>query len=417
MNLRHISYPNFRAIAGLANDSLYRTSIFMVFTNLFNTGCGFFFWMIAARLFSVEQVGLATALISALGLVILVSRLGFDSSIIRFFSLEDKGAIISTSLVVTTGASLLAGAMYIMLVEILAPSMLFLRKPEYALAFLLIGAVNSVAVMTGGAFIADRKAGRYFLQNIFLALRIPALVPLAFLGVLGIFWSVGLGYLVASIASLIMFQRTVAVVRPQVDRGFINRSFRFSFWNYVSSMLSAAPSMIIPIMVLNMLDEAEAAKYYIAFTIGSLVLIIPGSLGTSLFVEGSHGEGLRESVIRAGRAITVIMMPAVLFLLLFGDRILGLLKGEYVEAFDLLRIFALSSFPVAIYSLFVPIQSVRMKVKSIVMLNALRCLLVVGLSYVLLQRYGILGAGYAWMMTYGVIVLVVVWVAKTEGWI
>jgi O-antigen/teichoic acid export membrane protein len=46
-------------------------------------------------------------------------------------------------------------------------------------------------------------------------------------------------------------------------------------------------------MVLNMLGEAEAAKYYIAMAIGNLVLIIPSSLGTSLFVEASHGQGLR----------------------------------------------------------------------------------------------------------------------------
>jgi O-antigen/teichoic acid export membrane protein len=84
-------------------------------TSIFNAGCGFFFWMIAARLYTVEQVGVATALISALGLVVLFSRLGFDYSIIRFFSSEDQGSIIGTSLVMTTGACLLTGVIYIML--------------------------------------------------------------------------------------------------------------------------------------------------------------------------------------------------------------------------------------------------------------------------------------------------------------
>jgi O-antigen/teichoic acid export membrane protein len=88
-----------------------------------------------------------------------------------------------------------------------------------------------------------------------------------------------------------------------------------------------------------------------------------------------------------------------------------------VEAFDLLRIIALSSFPVAVYSLFVPIQNVRMRVEGVVKLNALRCVLLLGLSYVLMQRYGILGAGYAWMATYVVIVLGIGWVAWKEGWV
>lgn len=417
MNLKQIKFSNFRAIAGLANDPLYRNSFFMAFSSIFSAGCGFFFWMIAARLYTVEQVGLATALISSLGLVILFSRLGFDFSIIRFISSENKGKVISTSLIITTAACILAGMTFILLADLFSPSMLFLKEPGYALAFLLIGAVNSAASVTGNAFVADRKADHYFLQYLFMALRIPALVPLAFLGVFGIFGSLGLGYLVASLFGLAALHRSIAAIRPEVDWDFIRRSFRFSSRNYVSGILSVAPTLIIPIMVLNMLGEAEAARYYIAFAIGNLVLIIPSSFGTSLFVEGSHGEGLRKSVMRAGAVSLILLVPAVLVLLLFGERLLGMLKGEYVEAFDLLKIIALSSFPVAVYSLFIPIQNVRMRVEGIVKLNALRCVLLLGLSYVLMPMYGILGVGYAWIATYGVIVLGVGWVAWRERWV
>ena len=292
MNLKQIRCPNCRVIARLTNDPLFRNSFFMAISNIFNAGCGFFFWIVAARLYTIEQVGLATAMISSLGLVILFSRLGFDFSIIRFFHSEDSGRVISTSLIVTTIACIMVGVIYILLVEILAPSMLFLREPGYALAFLLIGALDSTAIIAGCASIADRKAYNYFLQNLFMAIRIPALAPLAFLGVFGIFGSVGLGYLAASTFWLLALQRSIAAIRPELDLDFIRRSFRFASSNYVSSILSVAPTLIIPIMVLNMLGEAEAARYYIAFAIGNLVLIIPSSLGTSLFVEGSHGEGL-----------------------------------------------------------------------------------------------------------------------------
>jgi O-antigen/teichoic acid export membrane protein len=173
----------------------------------------------------------------------------------------------------------------------------------------------------------------------------------------------------------------------------------------------------MPILVLSLLDEAEAAKYYIAFALGTLVLIIPSSFGTSLFVEGSHGNSLKKSALRAGGASLMIMLPAVLMLFFYGDRLLGLLKGEYVEGFGLLKIIALSSFPVACYSLFIPIQNVRMRVESIVKLNALRCILLLVLSYFMVSRYGILGAGYAWMATYMVIVIWVGWVALREKWI
>jgi len=417
MIFRQISYPNFRAIVGLARDPLYRTSFFMAFSSIFNAGCGFFFWIIAARIYTVEQVGLATALISSLGLVLLFSRLGLDFSIIRFFPTGDKNRIFSTSLIITTLASLLAGLAYILLIDHLAPTLAFLKEPCYLVAFLLIGAANSVAAITGNAFLADRKAENYFIQNIFMALRIPLLIPLAFLGTFGIFGSTGLAFIVASIFALIVLARSLKSIRPEVDVEFIKRSFKFSSWNYVSNILSTAPTLVLPIMVLNILGEAEAAKYYIAFAIGNLVLIIPSSLGTSLFVEGSHGEGLKKSVMRAGAASLALLVPAILALFILGDGFLGMLKGEYIEASELLKIIALSSFPVTVYSLFIPIQNVRMRVVGIVKLNALRCTLLLGLSYLMIQEYGILGVGYAWIFTYGMIMIVIGWIALREKWI
>jgi O-antigen/teichoic acid export membrane protein len=412
-----LGFRDHRSITEYIKDPLYRSSLFLVLSSVFNAGCGFFFWMIAARLYTVEQVGLATALISSLGLVVLFSRLGFDFTIIRFFPTGDKARIFGTSLVITTVATLLVGMAYIMLIDFYAPTLSFLKEPGYALAFLLIGAVNSVAAITGNTFVADRKADHYFFQNIFMALRVPLLIPLVFLGTFGIFGSIGLSLLVASFFSLMVLRRSLIITWPEIDADFIRMSFKFSSWNYASNILSMAPTLVLPIMILNMLGEAEAAKYYIAFAIGNLVLIIPNSLGTSLFVEGSHGEGLKKSVIRAMGASLVLLVPAVLVLFFFGDRLLGLLKEEYLEAFDLLRVLALSSFFVAVYSLFIPIQNVRMKVESIVKLNVIRCLLLLGLSYVLMQQYGILGVGYGWIITYSIITLMIARAAKEERWI
>ncbi len=416
MNSKLLDILDYNKIARLSRDPLFRNSFFMAFTSIFNAGCGFFFWMMAAKLYTVEEVGLATALISSLGLVILFSRLGFDFSNIRILPSNDKSNVFGTSLVITTIASLLVSGVFILLVEFISLSLAFLKEPGYAFAFLLIAAANSVAAITGRAFVADRNADHYLFQNVFMALRIPLLIPLAILGTFGIFGSVGLSFLIASFFALIVLQRSIGSIRPVLDVKFIQRSLRFSSWNYGSNILSIAPTLILPLMVLKMLGEAEAAKYYIAYAIGNLVLIIPQSLGTSLFVEGSHGEGLKKSVMRASGATLALLVPTVLLIFLFGDRLLGLLKGEYVEAFDLLRVLALSSFLVSVYSLFIPIQNVRMRVGSILKLNALRCVLLFGLSYVLIQRFGILGVGYGWTITFAIIALVISIIVTREKW-
>jgi len=53
-----------------------------------STGSGFFFWIFAARLYAPEDVGLGSALISALisamGLLCMLSMLGFNIGLIRY---------------------------------------------------------------------------------------------------------------------------------------------------------------------------------------------------------------------------------------------------------------------------------------------------------------------------------------------
>lgn len=47
-------------IVKYARDPLYKNSVFMMLSSVTNAGFGFFFWMIAARLYSAEDVGLAS---------------------------------------------------------------------------------------------------------------------------------------------------------------------------------------------------------------------------------------------------------------------------------------------------------------------------------------------------------------------
>jgi len=66
-------------------DPLYKNSFFIMLTSISTSGFGFVFWMLAAKLYPKEDVGIATALISSMTLLVLLLRFGLDQSIIRFF--------------------------------------------------------------------------------------------------------------------------------------------------------------------------------------------------------------------------------------------------------------------------------------------------------------------------------------------
>lgn len=406
-----------KSIFDYIRDPLYISSFNYILSNIFNAGCGFFFWVMAARFYSVEDVGLSTALISSIGLITLFSKVGFEFSIIRYFPTCDKSKVINTSITITAIISLLIGIVYVILVDIISQPLSFIKQPIYSITFILIGSTEAVSLIAGRALIASRKSGCYLLQNLFLALRIMLLIFIAPLGALGILGSIGISFLAALIFALFVLEKKVTSIRPKIDKDFVLESLKFTSWNYLANILFAAPTLILPIMVLNTLGEAEAAKYYIAFAIGNLALIIPSALGVSVFVEGSHGKALKSSATRAGIANFIILLPGVLVLYLFGDHLLGLLKSEYMSAFDLLKILALSSFLVSIYYLFTPIQNVRMKVESIVMINSLRLIGLLGLSYILMPQYGIIGLGYAWFIIYTILTAVIIITIVREKWI
>ena len=393
---------------------LYKNSFFLIMSTLLNAGFGFFFWIIASRMYPIRDVGFATVLISSLGLIILFSRFGFDISIIRFFPVYDKTKVFNTSLLLTSVLSIIAAIIGVLLISFLTPNASFIKYPVLVFLFILICIMNSAALITGNTFTANRRADFYFYQNILLAFRIPFLIPLMFLGSFGILGSLGLAYFIASVFAILILKKFHIIINLRVDREFLRNSVRYSLYNYVSNILSAAPALILPLIVSNMLGETEAAKYYIAYTVGNLVLIIPSALSTSLLVEGSYGTKLRKDAIKSGAAIFALLVPSVILMSFFGKLILGLFNRDYIDAFELLRILTLSSFLVALYSIFIPIQNVRMMIESIVGLNLLRFVLLLGLSYILILRYGILGVGYAWTITYMIIDLIIIGILRKE---
>jgi O-antigen/teichoic acid export membrane protein len=397
------------------NESLYRNSFFLIVTRYFNLICGFLFWIVAARSYSIEDVGLATVLIASLELVSIISKFGIDFSLIRFLPLRNKINVLSTALIIVSVSSSMTGIGYIFLTNLFSPNAFLNQKIIYKLLFIIFAVMASVVSITGQSFIALKKGNFYFYQNICFVSKLIFLISLVFLGSLGIFFSIGFSYLLASLFSIIVIHLTIGL-RFFIDKKFIKEAIGFSLGNYIADLLFILPSLIMPIIVINILGDTETAKFAIAFSIGNLILVIPDALGTSLFVEGSNGGSLRDNAAKAIFIIYILVTLLSTFIYLFGGLILSAFGKNYTEASELLKIFALTSFLIPIYTLFIPIQNVRMEVRSIIKLNSIRFFLLISLSYIMMKNFGIIGIGYAWMLTYGILVLMIIVFLHMKGW-
>lgn len=414
MNLLEL-IKNFKLLKGNLKMPLYKNSLFIMLTAFLNAAFGFIFWIIAAQLYPKEDLGISVAIVSAMSLISLLSLLGFDQSIIRFLPEGRKKEKVMTSISLVILSAAIISTIFLLNIDILSPQITIIK--DNAISFIVLVILAPIFTLFTTALISLRRGGHYFLQYLLTGSRILLLFPFVIFGALGIFYSVGVGYLLSLILSTIVLMKLEIIGKPTVNMKYLKNSFKFSGVNYITGLLTSSPNLILPIFVLNILGASTTANYYIAFTIASLLFLIPSSFSISLFVEGSHGESLKKNTLHSLMAVFLLLIPIVLLLFFFGEFLLGLFGKSYVEGLDLLKIMALSSFFVCIYQIFFSIKKVQKDINVLILLSAINFVLILLLTYIFMIMFGLIGIGYAWLLSYFIISMIILILIKKENWI
>jgi O-antigen/teichoic acid export membrane protein len=381
-------------------NPLFRNSFFIILTSISAAGFGFIFWLIAAKLYSPGDVGIATALFSSICFLVLLSQLGFDQSLIRFFPNGKKNEIFYSSLIVIVIATVFLGILFLIGVQMWSPNLSIIYS-IYPFYFAILVSY-AIFIISGNVFIALRYGNYFLYQNLFIGIRIFFLFPFVFLGVLGIFYSIGIAYLLALFFPILIIYRLRLRISG-INFDYLKESLNFSAGNYFINLFLSIPSVLLPIFVLSILGDEQAAVFYITYSISALLFIIPTAFGISLFVEGSHGYLSKKTVIKSCLGMLSLIFPLIFILLLFGNTILGLIGSKYIEGYTLLSIIIFSSLGVVIFNLFSSIKKVQKKIQLLIFFSILNGLLLVCLSIFLLSRFGIVGIGYAYIIGYGLV--------------
>lgn len=398
-----LKFQNAANIAQHLHDPLFNNSIFIMLASLSSAGFGFMFWVLAAKTYATEDVGTATAIISSMGLIMMLAKLGLDASMIRFFPGNDKKKIFSTAIIVVTCFALLFGTIFIICVDLLAPELRLLKSPANAALFLIFLAANSATALSCISFVAVRKASLQLFQSIIVSSRILFLIPLAVLGTMGIFCSLGISLLIALITAYILLARSG--VRPGfiADWKFLDESFHYSAGSYIAGLFIAGPGLILPVMVLNMLGAKQAAYYFIAYAVATLLFKIPAAVSTSLFVEGSYGEDIKKTAARSVLFTYLLLIPASFIMYLCSHWVLAAIGAEYAaEGVSLLQVMVVSGLLAGLNSTYFAVQRIRKDMKGLIALSAVIGGGILGAGYVLMPTFGVLGAGYAWVAGNGI---------------
>lgn len=390
-------------IASLFRLSLYRNAIFLMLNSAMYGLTGFFFWILAARLYSPAVVGLASSVISSIGLLSLLSTLGLDYGLLRFLPTagELTADMINTCFTIVGIITLLTSVVYVAGLSIWAPALLPIRNNLlYFISFVVFALANSLQLLNNQCFIAARQSRFAMIQGWIIAwLRFLPLVLLATAyPQFGIVAAWGL-CVVLSVTIAINFFHPIAYPgnRPifTIKKDVINRLLHFSFANYVGNIFWMLPSLILPIMVVNRLGAEQNAYFYVSWATFSMVYGIPMAISLSLLAEASHDEAkLVLEMKRSLKLIFLLLTPVVIALLFLSRTFLQFFGKAYSDnALQLLWILVVSAIPMSLNFVYITVRQVEKKMASVIFLSGLLTLSILVSSFFLLPAMGIKGAG------------------------
>tara|TARA_Y100000310_G_C20586072_1_gene765468 strand:- start:157 stop:1284 length:1128 start_codon:yes stop_codon:yes gene_type:complete len=366
---------------------------------------GFVFWTINARLFTAEQVGLASTLISVLGLLVNMSLLGFNMALLKYLPQSNhRDEKISSCFILSGLVSLVVSLIFVLGVDLFSPKLSFLKTNRtYFVLFVLFILFGTLFTLIESIFIAYRKSKFVLVKNMIWSIfKVILPVFLVAWGAFGIFGSWMIAMLIALIISLFFVNIDFKL---RVNWELLKKMFKFSSGNYFANLLAIAPGMVLPIMVTNLINPTQTAYFYIAWMVASLLFVVPTAVSQSLLTESSHEE-LGNKVKKAYKIIFLLLGVGVLGVLLFGKLILWLFGTNYVSgAYLSLILLSLSSIPFALNVIFITLENIKHNVQKVVLMYGLIAGITFVLAYLLLS-YGLVGISLSWLIGNLIVALV-----------
>lgn len=397
--------------------SLFRNSLFMMTSTGIMSGFGFLFWVIGSRYYSVENIGLATTLISTLTLVTNFSVLGLNSGLIRFMpGSNDKNHKISGSLVLTLFSSVIFSTLLFIVIKLWLHKLDFLLNSYYGMVVFMIAIILSSFFLIFDGIFWSYKSAQYILIKglVFSIVKLLLPIVLISLSFYGIFASWVAGLCAAVLISFaVIYIRFNFSFTYKINFSSFRKMFLYSLGSNVNDLSQSLPTMVLPIIITTLLSAKFTAYYYMPMMIASLLYVIPQAANQSLFSEGSHDErNLRSHAMDSIKLVLMLLIPASLGLLIFGRPILNIFGPEYsIQGYPFLILLVLSGFFVSLNYIFESIYKVKKEIKRIVSVAVFQDIVVIGLCIYLL-RFGLIGVGIAWLIGQFLVTLVYLFTSR-----
>jgi O-antigen/teichoic acid export membrane protein len=391
---------------------MHVNSAALILTVVVSAALGQVSWLIAARLFSPSEVGIASAVITGTLLCGQISLLGFGSAVINLLP-EHRGQptdFLRTIFTTVAIAGLVAGGVYLLVVSTgLHELRTVVADPWHALIVLVTAGLMPVALLIDQTSIALRRGDSVLTRALAGGgIRIGCLLLLGTLAASGTLHSVAilLAWLSAALTPCILGNAQLRHAlpgfsyRPTIKPTIVKSSLALGIPNHVLSLALVVPGLVIPSVVTELLSPSSNAYWYVAWMLAGVAFVIPSSIGTALFAEAANRpEALRRGIGNSIRSSLALGLLAAVSLAVVGSWLLHLLGDTYqAEASTPLRILLLGVLPLTFVETYVAACRARRNLVEPALTCALGGLAATGGVAVAGPLFGLNGVALAWVL-------------------
>jgi O-antigen/teichoic acid export membrane protein len=395
-------------------DSLVRNAIFIMGTGVATAGFGYLYWILAAHAYSVYDVGLASALISAMTLASTVANLGVGSTLVQTLPRRESGhewsLTLNAGLAIGILAGLLAGGIVVVVLPLFSPQFAIVEhQAGYAFTLLVGVPIMTLSTLLDQAFVAERASINMLIRNLAVAvLKIPLMVLpvilLAHVGALGILLS-------GVLAMAVMLSGGMLLLIPRLRRAYrlavrgivgqIHSMLSSLAGHYFINLGGLTSQYLLPVFVAVQLSPTDNAYFYTTMKLADFFFMASSAVSVSLFAEGSHAANDLSRKVRSTALITsMIIGPAMLVCFFGGPYIMLVFGPSYaLHSQELLRIYVIAAVPDAITNIYISVLRVQRRLRFAAVLNVGMAVITLGLAWIFLPVFGIAGAGWAFLIS------------------
>lgn len=319
------------------------SSLALIGSKVATMGLGFFFWLVAARLFPTASVGLAAGAVSAVMLCTQLALLGLGSSVIVHYPRHRRRpfALLDTAFTLVSASSLVAAGIFFVVAALgLHELRVVVSQPLFASSFAAMTILGTVGILLDQVSTAIRRGDQALSRaagfggtTLALLLAVGLLTKTNDAAAIFSTW-VG-GGLFACALGAFQFRRAFGSYRysPRIDRRIGTDLLRVGVPNHLLTLTERAPGLVLPILVTELLSPSANASWYVAWMMAWVVYIIPIQVGMTSFAEASHRPRELGSLVRYGvRTSVLVGVPTAVVVAVAARPLLSVLGHDYAAA-------------------------------------------------------------------------------------